>query len=126
MEKENEKELKQRKLNKYLNASYATVVGDISINIAKTYCMRCDIPFSPALFHFCLLPNDEKINEYGREALNIGRKSGLIYKTFRDKVLEKNKRKSFFTDTDIENIKYDKENPKKVKYVKQLARNLFE
>ena len=77
----------------------------------------CKIPFSPGFLHFCLLPNDEKIKEYGREALNIARKSGLLYKTVRDKVVGKNKKHIIFSESDIENsVKYDKENPKNLKW----------
>ena len=59
---EEDSELKQRTLNKYLNDGYACVVGNISIDIAKSYCTACKIPFSPVFFHF-FLPNDEKIKD---------------------------------------------------------------
>ena len=124
---EEEQKTKERKLNKYWEGNYAVVVGDISISLANKYCVGCDIPFSPGFFHTCLLSDCDKINEYAREALNIGLKNGTIYKTFRDKVEEKNFKKSLFTSEEIEKcVKYDRENPRKFKDVKRLAINLFE
>ena len=98
-------EEQKRKERKYWGGSYARVVGDISISIANKYCVGCDIPFSPGFFHTYLLSDCDKINEYAREALNIGLKNGTIYKTFRDKVEEKKR---------------------KFKDVKRLAIDLFE
>ena len=113
-------EKKEKKLHKYLNSSYAELVGSICSDLAKTYCYGCKKPFSPGLFHSCLLPDNEKIDKYGEVSLKIACKSGLVYKTFRDKVY-------VFMESDIEKIiKYDLENPKKYKDVRTIIRDLYE
>ena len=101
---EEEQKTKERKLNKYWEGSYAVVVGDISISLANKYCVGCDIPFSPGFFHTCLLSDCDKINEYAREALNIGLKNGTIYKTFRDKVEGKKKKKVYLQVRKLKNV----------------------
>ena len=86
-EKSKEEKRKERKLHKYLNRAYVDLVGDICIDLAKTYCGGCKIPFSHALFHTCHLPLDEKDKKYGRSALSIAYESGLVYTEFK-KILE--------------------------------------
>ena len=82
---EEEKEYKKKKLNKYLDASYEEVVRSISSDIANKYCSGCKFFNSPPFAHICLLSDIDKIDMFGKEALGIGIKSGVIINSFYDK-----------------------------------------
>ena len=75
-----------------------------------------------------MLPDDFKMEEYGKPALKIARINGLLNFSFTEKIEEKNKiRKLFFYDTEIEDfIKREEANPKSLKDVKRLAWDVFE
>ena len=72
-----------------MDHSYEDVVRSISIDIANKYCFGCLIYNSPPFTHICLLSDIDKIDMFGKEALGIGIKSGVINKTFNDKAVKK-------------------------------------
>ena len=72
-----------------MDASYEEVVRSISIDIANKYCSGCLIFNSPPFAHICLLSDIDKIDMFGREALGIGIKSGVIINSFYDKAVKK-------------------------------------
>ena len=82
-------EYKKRKLNKYLDNIYENVVRTFSIDIANKYCIGCKFFNSPPFVHTCLLSNIDKIDMFGKEALGVGIKSGIINHRFYDKSLKK-------------------------------------
>ena len=82
-------EYKKRKLNKYLDNIYENVVRTFSIDIANKYCAGCKFFNSPPFVHTCLLSNIDKIDMFGKEALGVGIKSGIINHRFYDKSLKK-------------------------------------
>ena len=82
---------KDKKLSKCLDECYASVVGNIAIDLAKKYCRGCKFGFmGGALFHACMLPDDFKIKKYGKPALYIARINGLLNFSFKKKMEEKN------------------------------------
>ena len=72
-----------------MDTSYEEVVRSISIDIANKYCLGCLIFNSPPFTHICLLSDIDKIDMFGREALGIGIKSGVIINSFYDKAVKK-------------------------------------
>ena len=110
-------EFKKKKLNKYLDSSYASVVEYVSNEIANKFCSGCEFINGPSFLHVCLLSKIDKIDEFGKEALDISIKCGLISKAFYNKSVKKD----LFTVGEINNfIKQDQEKPKKLKDVKKL------
>ena len=113
---EEEEEFKKKKLNKYLDSCYAAVVKYVSIDIAKRFCSGCEFFNTPGFLHVCLLSDIDKVDEFGKEALGISIKCGLISKAFYNKAVKK----GLFTADEIGNfIKQDQKNPKKIKDVKK-------
>ena len=68
---------------------YENVVRMISIDIANKYCTGCKFFNSPPFVHICLLSNIDKIDMFGKEAVAVGLKSGVINYRFYDKSLKK-------------------------------------
>ena len=107
----------EKDLNKYLDSSYTSVVEFISTEIANKFCSGCEVFNSPSFLHVCLLSKNDKINEFGKEALSIAVKCGTIHRAFYNKTVKKD----LFTIDEIKNfIKQDREKPKKFKDVKKL------
>ena len=72
-----------------MDTSYEEVVRSISIDITNKYCSGCLIFNSPPFAHICLLSDIDQIDMFGREALGIGIKSGVIINSFYDKAVKK-------------------------------------
>ena len=110
-------ELKKKKTNKYLASCYISTIEYVSNEICNRFCSGCEIVNSPKFTHVCLLSKIDKVDIFGKEALGIVIKCGLISKAFYNKLVKKD----LYTFDEIDKfIRDDQENPKKLKDVKKL------